>query len=79
MRGTTTRKKSAFRYLRFIHGENLVAVLVLFEETANRAGCIVALRTEYRPGVRIGLIYTVHTFGRDLGFTRAPGTHLPWT
>jgi len=56
----------------FYHDRRLLKVLLQVAAEAVRQ--VVA---EFYPGVQIGMIYTVHTFGRDLGFK--PHVHLVMT
>jgi hypothetical protein len=57
----------------FFHANRSLLKILL--PTAAQA--IRELVADLYPGVRIGLIYTIHTFGRDLGFK--PHVHLVMT
>ena len=65
----------------FFHTDRSLLKVLL--KTAPQA--VRELVADLYPGVRIGLVYTTHTFGRDLGFTRAarrvskPHVHLVMT
>ena len=65
----------------FFHTDRSLLKVLL--KTAAQA--VRELVADLRPDVRIGMVYTTHTFGRDLGFTRAarrvskPHVHLVMT